>query len=46
MASFVMKQMVGNKFNEVAGGLKMGGDDENDANKTVDGEVCWNDFLD
>ncbi|CAD5207125.1 unnamed protein product [Bursaphelenchus okinawaensis] len=37
MASFIMKQMIGNKFDEVSGGLsKMGGEDNE--NKTETGE--------
>lgn len=35
MAGFLMKQMVGNKLDEVTGALGRSGDDEN---KTVDGE--------
>lgn len=36
MAGFLMKQMVGNKLDEVTGGLnRLGGDDEN---KTLEGD--------
>uniref|UniRef100_A0A915E3X6 Putative complexin-1 n=1 Tax=Ditylenchus dipsaci TaxID=166011 RepID=A0A915E3X6_9BILA len=39
MASFVMKQMVGSKINEVTGGLnKLGGDDGGDGTKNETGE--------
>ena len=47
MAGFLLKQVVGNKINEVTGGLNLGSDD-NSGEKTLereDPEVGYFDFI-
>jgi len=46
MAGFLMKQMVGNKLDEVTGGLnRLGGDDENKTLEGDDPEVFFKNYL-